>query len=140
METAYFLLDQEDKTVVGNQPITDPEVVVEVLGQFSEVMEALKETDWLDSQLPPIEDSPIFKKAKTGERARALARCSRARKICLTVAVAGTVAAGAAAAFIPVFGWAALAFGAIGAGGGAGAAKCENDYEGCVEGARKLPV
>jgi hypothetical protein len=138
-ESTHFLFDKKDNTLIGPQPITDLEVVTEVLGRFSEVTEALGEPGWLDDRLPPIEYSPVLTR-RTGQRMRAIVKCKRNLRTCLALAVAVAVASAARAALVPVVGWAIVIFAAIGGGGGAAVAACQNTHDDCIENAMDLPL
>jgi hypothetical protein len=138
-ESTHFLFDKKDNTLIGPQPITDLEVVTEVLGRFSEVTEALGEPGWLDDRLPPIEYSPVLTR-RTGQRLRAIVKCKRNLRTCLALAVAVAVASAARAALVPVVGWAIVIFAAIGGGGGAAVAACQNTHDDCIENAMDLPL
>ncbi len=140
-ESVNFLLDQSAKTVIGPEPRTDPAVIAELFGHFSEVVHTLHDKDWLEDQFPPAADNVIFKK-ETGKRAKAIGACNTARKICLTKVGTGTILAGigAMALLAGPAGWAILAFGLIGAGGGATAAACDNTYRQCIAAAKTQPI
>ena len=133
MSTAFesysFTIDTNNQTVYGDVP---PE-----LEQYRYVGDALSIVRSLREPMTALQETPqVLMQTVGGGTQKTKEDCNQDRKIGWTMVI-GAVVAGALA--IPTggtsalaFGQAALGFAAVGAVGGAGAAKVESEHEDCV--------